>query len=135
MLRYASRGDLQRAAKAAADAARHQAEPVTAAVGQATAEAAQSVTAVKDVLQGIQLHESCDCRESGPAASDSSICTRVSVLQVEHKMVKLYSSKCNQGDSVQDLKQMSKQAAPYCETSVLTRSLHHLLQLQYRAGC
>ena len=55
VLRHASKGDLRRAAKAAADAARHQTEPVAAAVGQATKEAAQSVGTVRDILQGEAL--------------------------------------------------------------------------------
>lgn len=46
---------MRKAAKAAADVARHQGEPVAAAIGQATKEAAQSVKTVRDVMQG-QAH-------------------------------------------------------------------------------
>ncbi|KAL0047600.1 hypothetical protein WJX82_007565 [Trebouxia sp. C0006] len=52
VLKHATRGDVRRAAKAAADMARYQAQPVTDAVGQATRDTAQSASSISDVLQG-----------------------------------------------------------------------------------
>ncbi|KAL0041678.1 hypothetical protein WJX79_000563 [Trebouxia sp. C0005] len=52
VLKHATRGDVRRAAKAAADMARYQAQPVADAVGQATRDTAQSASNISDVLQG-----------------------------------------------------------------------------------
>lgn len=52
VLKHATRGDVRRAAKAAADMARYQAQPVTDAVGQATRDTAQSASSISDALQG-----------------------------------------------------------------------------------
>ncbi len=55
VLKHATRGDVQRAAKAAAEMARYQAQPVTDAVGQATRDTAQSASSISNVLQGMLL--------------------------------------------------------------------------------
>lgn len=52
MLKHAARGDVRSAAKAAADAARHQSQPIADAVGQATRDSAQSASSFSDVVQG-----------------------------------------------------------------------------------
>ena len=56
VLKHATRGDVRRAAKAAADAARQQSQPVVDAVSQATRDTAQSVSSFSDVLQGDRLN-------------------------------------------------------------------------------
>lgn len=55
VLKHATRGDVRRAAKAAADMARYQAQPVADAVGQATRDNAQSASSISDILQGMLL--------------------------------------------------------------------------------
>ncbi|KAL0037748.1 hypothetical protein WJX77_010712 [Trebouxia sp. C0004] len=52
VLKHATRGDVRRAAKAAADMARYQAQPVADVVAQATRDTAQSASSISDVLQG-----------------------------------------------------------------------------------
>ena len=53
VLKQATKGNVQKAAKAAAELARHQAQPVADAVGQATRDTAHAASSISDVLQGI----------------------------------------------------------------------------------
>lgn len=59
MLKHASRGDVRSAAKAAADAARHQSQPMADAVGQATRDSAQAASSFSDVVQGSLIFMPC----------------------------------------------------------------------------
>ena len=110
VLKHATRGDVKRAAKAAAEMAKYQAQPVTDAVGQATRDTAQSASSISDVLQGMLLlllnllTLCCFARTQKLFHSLPK-----GTLQAVHRMLKHCSVKHNLGLSTQVAKHISKQ--------------------------